>query len=97
MTTAVSFIAQRYRYADGGVYRGNIYVIKARRGGREARHVSVGGMVVLKDKALAYAGHPGLCQERVEAILKSADAFAWGDTPKAALEAIRPRLDASEL
>jgi len=84
----MNYIARKYRYADGKAYRPNIYVIYEADGIR-----SVGGAVVLGDKALAYAGHPGLCQDKVADIIKRADAYAWGNTIQEALAKIKPALN----
>jgi hypothetical protein len=84
------FVARRYRYADGIAYRQNLYVLT------ENKLTAVrtyGGLVVLKDKALAYVGHPGLVQEKIGNVIAKAEAFAWGATPAEALAKIKPALE----
>jgi hypothetical protein len=85
--TDMSYIARKYRYADGNAYRQNLYVIYEADGIR-----AVGGAVVLKDKAIAFAGHSGLCQEKIGSIIAHAKAFAWGSDLKDALTKIKPEL-----
>jgi hypothetical protein len=84
-----NYVATKYRFADGVAYRPNLYLIQT-----EERIRSYGGLVVLKDKALAYAGSPTLIQEKIGSIIASADAYAWGSTPAEALAKIKPHLGA---
>ena len=81
-------IAVKYRYADNVAYRPNLYVIKQ---DREDFRV-IGGMVVLKDKVLAFAGTGPLVQESIKYIIANADASVWGTTPAEALAKIKPFL-----
>jgi hypothetical protein len=85
----MTMIATRYRYADNIAYRDNLYLLKASR--EEFR--ALGGMVVLKDKVLAYAGAGHLVQEKPAYIINHADAYVWGATPAEALAKIKPLLN----
>jgi len=85
----MTYLARKYRYADGKSYRPNIYIIYEADGIR-----AVGGAVALQDKAIAFAGMPSLCQEKVAYIIAHADAYAWGSDLKDALAKIKPDLKA---
>lgn len=83
-------IATKHRYANGTAYRPNLYVIRD-----ETRDFRVlGGMIVLKDKAIAYVGAGHLVESKISSIVAYADHYVWGATPAKALAKIKPFLGA---
>lgn len=87
MTT---LIARKYRYADGRVYQANRYVLLALDDGE---YRTVGGALVLKDKAIAFNGMPIGDGHSATKIVKYAKNYAWGRTLAEALASIRPAIE----
>lgn len=84
-------IAKKYRYADGGIYRDNVYNLLAISpvvGGETAKRL--GGALVLKDKAIAWTGT--FSGFEVKDIVAYSNGYAWGDTLADALTKIKPQL-----
>lgn len=84
-----TFLARKYRYADGVIYNPNRYDIFETSDGHPRR---VGGALVLKGKAIAFIGHPGYGDSAAK-IIKGARAYAWGADLSDALAKIRPALE----
>lgn len=90
-----SFIARKYRYADGVIYNPNRYgLYRVEAGTRGDQHVGVGGALMIEPgKVIAYAGLP-VEGGSVEWIMRHAVHYVWGDDLKGALAKIRPVLEA---
>ena len=82
----------KHQYMDGTTYRPNLHVI-VEAGDDTFR--SVGGLVEMKGKCLAFAirsGAKGLVEKRVDDIIRRADVVVWGATRREAAMKIKEHL-----
>src|ERR1700739_720220 len=94
MMDTKQYVTKPYRYANGVRYRSNLHLILPFEDGLPGQRC-VGGLIELKGRYLAFAAKRGaaiLVQEKIERIIRDADAYAWGTTKREALLAIKPHL-----
>jgi hypothetical protein len=97
ISPAPEFMAKRHRYADGRVYNEKRYDLLVNIGTGDTPYYRViGGMLVLKDKVIAFVGGTAI-GDKVQNIIAHADHFEWGDSAADALFKIKLYITANKL